>query len=270
MPQTPSLPVAQNLVEALDVEELDRDLFRGAVTVNTSGRLSLYGGQVAGQALRAAGLTVAPDRAPDSLHGYFLRPGKVDRPVILRVSRDRDGRSFSSRRVVAVQEGDVIFSMLASFHVHEESGSYEADGPDDVAGPEDLRTGWQALFLEVRDVNGTDPVDITQRASNRMWVRVPSRMPDDRLLHACALTYMSDLGTGFGRMAIENLPAGGPSIDHAVWFQQDVRADDWVLLDLWPMKAGAARGVYLGTLRGRNGALAAMLAQEMLLRPPSE
>jgi acyl-CoA thioesterase-2 len=269
LPQTPSLPVAQNLIEALDVEELDRDLFRGPVTENTSGRLSLYGGQVAGQALRAAGLTVHPERAPHSLHGYFLRPGKVDRPVILRVSRDRDGRSFSSRRVVAVQEGDVIFSMLASFHVQEESGSYEADGPDGVAAPEDLRTGWQALFLEVRDVKGTGAVDVTQRASDRMWVRVPTRMPDDRLLHACALAYISDLGTGFGRLAIEGLPAGGPSIDHAVWFQQDVRADEWVLLDLWPMKAGAARGVYLGTLRGRDGALAAMLAQEMLLRPPS-
>ncbi len=267
MPALPSPPVARDLLEVLDVEELDRDLVRGPVAANTSGRLSLYGGQVAGQALRAAGLTAPHDRAPHSLHGYFLRPGKVDRPVILQVWRDRDGRSFSARRVVAVQEGDVIFSMVVSFHVHEESGSYEPDGPGDVADPDGLPTGWEGLFLEVREVTTTSPVDVTRRVSDRMWVRVPSRLPDDPLLHACALAYISDLGSGFGQLAIDGLAAGGPSIDHAVWFHRAVRADEWVLLDLWPMKAGAARGVYAGTLRGRDGALAAMLTQEMLLRP---
>ena len=259
--------VAHDLLEVLDVELLDRDLYRAPVAASFAGRPTIYGGQVAAQALRAAGLTVGDDRTPHSLHGYFLRRGTSAQPVILRVWRDRDGASFSARRVVAIQNGEVIFSMIASFHVPEESGSFEADGPADVPAPETLRERPGPWFVEVREVNVADEPEGIAWVSDRMWARVPSAMPDDPLLHACALTYISDLGSGFGRLSIPHLPPGGPSVDHAVWFHQPARADEWVLLDLVPVKAGAARGVYLGTVRSRDGSLAAMLSQEMLLRP---
>ena len=114
------------LAALLDLEVLDRDLFRGQNEKGAGARMSLYGGQVAAQALRAAGATVPPDRLPHSLHGYFLRPGRVDRPVILHVDRDRDGGSFSARHVRAVQDGEVIFSMVASFHAREDSATFDA------------------------------------------------------------------------------------------------------------------------------------------------
>jgi acyl-CoA thioesterase-2 len=259
--------VARDMLEILDVEMLDRDLFRGPISAIAREHPNLYGGQVAGQALRAAGLTVDSERRPHSLHGYFLRRGQAAHPVILRVWRDRDGASFSARRVVAIQEGEVIFSMIASFHVHEDSGAFEAEGPADVAAPETLETRADPFLVEIREVTRTDGPAGSERTSDRMWARVPTPMPDDPLLHACAITYISDLGSGFGQLPIEGLAVGGPSIDHAVWFHQHLRADDWVLLDLWPMKASGARGVYLGTVRGRDGSLGAMLSQEMLLRP---
>jgi len=265
--QTPAAPnTAHNLLEVLDVELLDRDLYRGPITTGHEVHPSLFGGQVAAQALRAAGLTVASDRAPHSLHGYFLRRGKSAQPVILRVWRDRDGASFSARRVVAIQGGEVIFSMIASFHVHEESGSYEADGPADVPTPESLDERPGPWFVEVREVTKPVEHDGVAWVSDRLWARVPEPMPDDPLLHACALTYISDLGSGFGGLTVPGLAQGGPSIDHAVWFHQAIRADEWMLVDLSPVKAGGARGVYLGTVRSRDGALGAMLSQETLLR----
>jgi acyl-CoA thioesterase II len=247
---------------------LDRDLFRAPnEEVAANSRRSLFGGQVAGQALRAAGLTVPEDRVPHSLHGYFLRPGQVNRPVILHVDRDRDGGSFSARHVRAVQEGEVIFSMVASFHAHEQGVTYDAvptrGGPD----PDDLQVRPSALFMEVREVMPTTIGDGQIRHSDRLWVRAASALPaDDPLLHACALAYVSDLGSGFGQVEVEGLPAGGPSIDHSVWFHTPVRADEWMLLELWPLKAGNARGVYHGSLRSQSGELGAVFAQEMLLR----
>src|SRR3954454_10069514 len=126
------------LAELLELERLDRDLFRGENEPGARERFSLYGGEGAGQALRAAGATVADDRLPHSFHGYFLRPGMVDRPVIFEVDRDRDGGSFSARHVRAVQEGEVIFSMLASFHTHRESPTLDAVTTHDAPDPESL------------------------------------------------------------------------------------------------------------------------------------
>lgn len=257
-----------DLLTILDIETLDRDLFRAPVTGNTRAFTSLYGGQVAAQALRAAGLTVPGGRYPHSLHGYFLRRGHVDRPVILRVDRDRDGRSFSARRVVAIQNGEVIFSMLASFHGDEASATYEAEGPAGLPDPESLPPRFEGWVLDVREINTAGVIDGVEVQSDRMWVRVPAPLPDDRLVHACALTFASDLGTGFGQLRVPGLSTGGASIDHAVWFHRPVRLDDWTLLDLRPVMAGGARGVYLGTMRDREGSLAAMLSQELLLRPP--
>src|SRR6476469_9381291 len=135
----------QNLAELLELEVLDRDLFRAENEAGAEARLALYGGQVAAQALRAAGATVPPERLPHSLHGYFLRRGLVDRPVILHVDRDRDGGSFSARHVRAVQDGEVIFSMVASFHVPEASPTFDAVPTRGGEDPEELPQRTAAL-----------------------------------------------------------------------------------------------------------------------------
>jgi acyl-CoA thioesterase II len=255
-----------DLSSLLELERLDRDLFRASNEPGASNRLSLYGGQVAGQALRAAGMTVPSDRMPHSLHGYFLRPGQVDRPVILQVDRDRDGGSFSARHVRAVQDGDVIFSMVASFHAPEPGVAYDAAPTRAGGNPEELSGRPSPLLVEVREVTPTRIGDGQVRHSDCLWVRAATELPDDPLVHACAVAYVSDLGSGFGQVEVEGLPAGGPSIDHSIWFHTSIRADEWMLLELWPLKAGNARGVYHGSLRSEAGALGAVFAQEMLLR----
>jgi acyl-CoA thioesterase-2 len=261
---------AADLATTLDLEVLDTDLYRGVNTVSAAERTALYGGQVAAQALMAAGLTVEADRAPHSLHGYFLRPGQPDKPVLLHVDRDRDGGSFSARHVSAKQDGQVIFSMLASFH-HDEPGGALDEVPtrgDVVPPPEDCPVRLVDGMLELREVRWSEPEPDRIYVPDTMWVRAAASVGDDRLTQACALTYISDLGSGFGQVELPAVARGGPSIDHAVWFQTPVRADDWLLLELWPAKAGGARGVYLGSVRDRSGALGASLVQEMLLRLP--
>lgn len=249
----------------LELEHLDRDLYRGIHTVDARDRTSLFGGQVMAQALRAAGLTVPEDRYPHSLHGYFLRPGRADLPVILHVDRDRDGRSFSARHVAAVQDGQVIFSMLASFHGDEPGGTL--DGVPTLASPPPDRGEpmvWNALF-ESHDLD----VEPTPGAMtpHRRWVRALEPVPpEDRLLQACGLTYASDFGSGFETVDEPGIPKGGPSIDHALWFQAPIRIDEWLLIELWPTKVGGARGVYFGSMRAADGRLGATLAQETLLR----
>lgn len=258
-----------DLVALLDLEQLDRDLFRGENEPTARERLSLYGGQVAAQALRAAGATVSSERTPHSLHGYFLRRGRVEMPVVYHVDRDRDGGSFSARHVRAVQDGEVIFSMLASFH-----DATGVDAPVDFDAvatrggdpPETLKERPSPLLADVREITPTRIADGQLRHSDRLWVRAATELPDDPLLHACALTYVSDLGSGFGQVEQDGLPTGGPSIDHTVWFHAPIRADAWMLLELWPMKAGSARGVYGGSLRSEDGRLGAVVMQEMLLR----
>jgi acyl-CoA thioesterase-2 len=229
-------------------------------------RPSLFGGQVAAQALMAAGLTVPDALYPHSLHGYFLRPGQTDRPVILQVNRDRDGRSFSARHVAAVQDGEVIFSMLASFHLGDGASVFDEVDQLDVRAPEESTPVSSDSLLEIRHVTLNEVVDGHQRYSDCMWIRAAHLLPDDRLTQACALTYLSDLGTGFGQVLSEVMGTGGPSLDHALWFHEPIRADEWVLLRLWPAKAIAARGVYHGALRDQSGRLGGMLAQEHLLR----
>ncbi len=257
---------AHDLAALLDLEVLDRDLFRAENEAGARSRLSLYGGQVAAQALRAAGATVPPERVPHSLHGYFLRRGRVDRPVILHVDRDRDGGSFSARHVRAVQDGEVIFSMIASFHALEDSATFDAVTTRGGTDPAQLPERPSGLLVEVREVTPTTIGEGQIRHSDVLWVRAASRLPDDPLVHACAVTYVSDLGSGFGQVDVPGLPAGGPSIDHSVWFHEPIRADEWMLLELWPLMASSSRGVYSGSLRSEDGRLGAVLTQEMLLR----
>ena len=260
---------AVDMVSVLDLEPLDRDLFRAHNAISARNRKSLYGGQVAAQALRAAGLTVEDGRHAHSLHGYFLRPGRADRPVILHVDRDRDGRSFSARHVRAVQEGEVIFSMLASFQHDEPSATYDAVRTSTPPPPDPDATGRGDHITEMRPITPMQIEGERITYPDALWIRVKEPLPDDRLLRACALTYASDMGSGFGQLRVDGLPSGGTSIDHTCWFHADIAVDDWLLLELQPHKAGGARGVYTGGLRDRNGTLGLFCSQELLLCPHS-
>ena len=258
------LELADDLASLLTLERVDRDLFRGR-NANYGPRQTLFGGQVAAQCLLAAAATVEPERLPHSLHGYFLRAGRVDLPVIFEVDRDRDGGSFSARHVIAVQEGEVIFSMVTSFHMETDCTVFDDAPHREAPEPEQApRRPWSTL-LEVHEVTPTN--FLKGVFTDCLWVRSAKRLDDDRLLHRAGLTFLSDLGTGFGQQDRALVGRGGPSIDHSVWFQEDIRADDWVLIDLRPVKARNARGTYHGSLRDRDGRLGATLYQEQLLLP---
>lgn len=251
------------LLDILDLERIDTDLFRS--TLVFAERFPLYGGQVAAQALRSAGLTVPAGRLPHSMHGYFLRPGDASRPTVFRVDRDRDGRSFSARRVVAIQNGDVIFNMSASFHVPEDGRDDQVTKPPHVPPPEEcLPFRLPRLFsMEARRTDGS-PTDSYR--PTRFWARCTSRMGEDPLLHACVLTYLSDITNGLASLEDDHNRSGA-SIDHTVWFHRPVRTDDWVLMDDTPHSVAAGRGWYTGSVFDGSGRLAASYAQEALFRP---
>ena len=258
------------LLAVLDLEELDRDIFRGVNPAGDDRRPRLFGGQVAAQAARAAGLTVPEDRRIHSLHGYFLRAGRADRPTILHVDRDRDGGSFSARHVAARQDGEVIMSLLVSFHIDEEGPEFQAVGlPPDVPAPEDVAppAGWfpHQSVLDLRITGTGRPRGQWGGPPHQFWTRARGPLPDDRLLHACVLTYLSDVGTGLEKLMLDE-PWWGPSLDHAVWFHHPGRMDDWVLVDLVPGAAAGARGFYTGTVHDREGRLLATIAQEHVMR----
>jgi acyl-CoA thioesterase II len=264
-----SPPFLPSMAELLDLEELDRDLYRGVNEYPANGRPTLYGGQVAAQALRAAGLTVPADRYPHSLHGYFLRVGRRDRPVLYKVDRDRDGNSFSARRVAAVQDGEVIFDLTASFHVERDGGEYPVPMPSVDTQPEGCPPEPYASNFPSAAALSVPPLFLNtfgDHVSNTMWVKIREPLSDDRLTQCCALTYLSDIGSGFGEVASHGLPSGGASLDHAIWFRSPIRADEWCLLDLKPLMAGGSRGLYSGAMYAADGRLGAMLTQELLLR----
>lgn len=264
MSPVPTDLYVDDVASMLELEELDRHLYRARNGSSSLKRQSLYGGQVAAQALMAAALTVEPDRLPHSLHGYFLRPGQVDRPVILSVDPDRDGRSFSARHVSAIQDGKVIFSMLASFHRGQPANLLDEVPNRSVPPPERCQAVHFDSAVDVREVTLSEVVDGRQLCSDCLWARAAAPVKDDPLVQACALVYLSDLGSGFGRMGPE-IGRGGSSLDHALWFHEPVRADDWILLDMRPRTATGIRGLYDATMRDREGRLAAVVAQENLL-----
>jgi acyl-CoA thioesterase-2 len=265
------------LLALLDLERLDRDLFRAGVGATwPTGRL--FGGQVAAQALRAAINTVDVEHFPHSMHGYFLRPGSPASPVLLHVDRIRDGRSFTTRRVVAVQEGEAIFTLGASFHRDEPDGEYQVPPPHGVPDPtadvewyeSPLSRFGDAGPFEVRELPPAQPdarggIETTRR----VWVRVRARLDDDRGLHACLLTFVSDMGAVYAAA----IPVGGglgtvmgASLDHAVWFHRPIRLDEWVLYDLRPASNAGSRGLVHGTFHTAGGTLGASVAQEALIR----
>jgi acyl-CoA thioesterase-2 len=254
--------------ELLDLEELDRDLYRGINEIPDNSRPTIYGGQIAAQALKAAGLTVPDGRHPHSLHGYFLRPGIRARNVIFKVERDRDGRSFSARRVSAVQDGAVIFDLTASFHIDEPGAEYTTP-IGDAPSPDDCRPEPFEHNFPRADARVVPPTFIDAQGhelSSTMWLRVREKLADDRLTHCCALAYLSDIGTGFLSTDVPGLPRGGPSLDHAMWFRAPIRADEWVLHRMLPLQAGGARGLYTGSMFQHDGTLGITIVQESLLR----
>ncbi|MFI2810006.1 MULTISPECIES: acyl-CoA thioesterase II [Microbulbifer] len=276
----------EKLSKLLDVEELDRNLFRSRQHVENY-RKVLFGGQVLGQALTAATRTVE-NRLPHSLHAYFLRPGSSDLPVIYDVDPIRDGGSFTTRRVVAKQHGRAIFNMSASFQIQEPGFDHQVDMPtDDVPDPESLKNTQQLAeeaglvseahdqrryMIDFRPVDPESYFDRKQREARCMfWLRAEGEMSDDPLEHRCALSYASDLallGTSLQPHPISLfdphlMPA---SLDHAMWFHRDFRADDWLLYVTDSPSASGARGFCRGQLFTRDGVLVASTAQEGLIR----
>lgn len=253
-----------SVLDLLALEEIDQNLYRG--TTITAEPYHLYGGQVAAQALFAAGRTVAAARVPHSLHGYYLRGGDAGRPTIFRVERDRDGRSFSARRVVALQGGKVIFNMSASFHTPESGADVQVASIPDRTDPTTARPLELPRLFSMEGRNCPQPYPGAEWPT-RFWARCTADLPADPLVHACVLTYLSDISSGLSALHDETSHTGS-SLDHAVWFHRPVRLDDWVLMDLVPHSVAGGRGWYTGTIHSMDGTLGASLTQEALFRAP--
>lgn len=268
------------IVTSLDLEFIDKNLFRGHPPYWETGRL--FGGIVAAQALSAAYQTIE-DVHVHSFHSYFLRPGDPEMPVIYDVDCIRDGRSFATRRVVARQRGEAIFNLSASFHKVEEGFEHQAEMPDvgspeDAPRPEDfgltprdyIPRFWQleGMPLEIRNYHGPD--DWEPGIKNRnVWFRVNGNIADDPVLHRLMLTYLSDLTllSTSVRMHVKNFDhVMAASLDHAVWFHREFRADEWLLYSTYSPSASGARGFNLGQFFDVDGNLVASTAQEGLMR----
>lgn len=281
-------PVLANLVTLLGLERLDRDLFRGHS--QDLGWGAIFGGQVLGQALSAAARTVPEDRAVHSLHAYFLRAGDLSKPILYQVDRIRDGHSFATRRVVAVQEGEAIFSLAASFHCSE-PGFDHHDAMPEVIGPEGLlserdlavRLGdrvperlrpmaTSARPIELRPVIPRNPLRPTPTPPKRhVWLRAIDTLPAHAALHCYLLAYASDfslLGTSLDPHGVSWLTPGMQmaSLDHAMWFHRPFRMDDWLLYAIDSPSASQALGLVRGQFFDRAGRLVASVAQEGLIR----
>jgi acyl-CoA thioesterase II len=279
------------LVLLLDLEPIEVNIFRGVSP--DEDRQRVFGGQVAGQALVAAGRTVErDDSALHSLHAYFLRPGDPNVPIVYDVDRIRDGKSFTTRRVVAIQHGRAIFTMAASFHVREDGFEHQLPMPG-VPDPETLPT-LQARLAPYKDKLGDwleRPRPIDQRyvsptngnpferrraaglePHQLLWLRADGTLPDDPMLHACVVTYASDLSLLDTSMLPhqvspwDNQAWQVASLDHAMWFHRPFRADEWLLYEQESPSAAAARGFNRGSIFTRDGRLVVSVMQEGLIR----
>ena len=281
--------VLSELVALLSLERIEENLFRGQS--QDLGWSQVFGGQVLGQALSAATQTVPVDRIVHSLQAYFLRPGAVDKPIVYDVDRSRDGQSFATRRVVAIQHGKPIFHLSASFHIDEAGFEHAAPMPD-VPPPEGLATEaelWRRhearipasmrarLFadrpIELRPV---DPVELfapePKAPQHAIWVKAAGPLGDDPALHRYLLAYCSD----FGFVTTSLRPHGASwvdgtvqtaSIDHVMWFHRPFRIDEWLLHVMESPSAAGSRGFVRGSFFDRQGRLVASTAQEGLIRP---
>ncbi len=268
-------------LELMDLQALDLDLTLGQPG---KGEGRLFGGLVAAQAVVAAGRTVGGDRPIHSLHGYFLRPGRHDRPLRFVVDRIRDGKTFTTRRVVVHQAGEAIFNLSASFCQPEEGISHdgpepEAPAPESVEpweqvraralGAQQLPGFWSPLDLRMIDLPPFEEGE-TSPPFQRCWMRVRGALPPDPLLHAAMLVYASDRTLLMTATRPHGLPFArrfGASLDHAVWIHRPLRLDDWLLYVAESPVAHAARGLIFGGLYDRGGTRIASVAQEGLIRP---
>ncbi|MBS2021351.1 MAG: acyl-CoA thioesterase II [Deltaproteobacteria bacterium] len=283
-----------DLVRLLALERIEENVFRGQS--QDLGWGQVFGGQVLGQALSAAAQTVPADRHVHSLHAYFLRPGDVTRPVLYNVDRIRDGTSFTTRRVVAIQNGRPIFNLSSSFQI-DEAGLEHQDVMPAAPPPESLSTEQERLLkhvdrlpkgmrertkaerpfeLRAADDAEGDPGAPQKRAATRLvWVKATGQLPDDPALHRYLFTYASD----FSFVTTSLLPHGVSwltpgmqvaSIDHVIWFHQQFRCDEWLLYAMESPAAHGARGLVRGRVFTRDGRLVATVAQEGLIRqrPP--
>jgi acyl-CoA thioesterase-2 len=276
-----------DLLQHLTLERLDENLYRGE-SRDTGGH-HLFGGQVLGQSLIAASQTVE-GRGAHSMHGYFLRPGDKKVPVIYEVDRIRNGRSYTTRRVVAIQHGQPIFNMSASFQVREEGIEHQIEMPD-VPGPDGLPDMTELLrqareevseklsrFLarqrpiEFRPIDPTDPFEPDPRPPFRqIWFRADAILPDDPAIHKAMLAYASDyslLGTALLPHALTFLQGTirAASLDHAMWFHREFRMDEWLLYAMDSPSASHGRGFSRGNFFNRDGRLVASVTQEGMIR----
>jgi len=270
------------LLELLAPLSLGGDQF--SVPAGAEGRVRLYGGQVVAQALAAATATVAGDRPAHSLHAYFIRAGRVDTPTFFRVMRDRDGRSVSARRVEASQDGEPILTLSVSFHEGEAGPEHSEVGFPDVPDPESLPSYVDLLppdmssrmtlgpmtEMDIRPIDGCGP-DMTLGGPPRglMWFRIPAGISEDAAVQRVLLSYASDMGLLAAAMRPHpelSLRSRVASLDHAVWFHDEARVDDWLLYAHDSPWAARARGLVRGSILSRDGRLIASVAQEGLLR----
>jgi acyl-CoA thioesterase-2 len=284
-------PPGGSFRDLLRIEQLDENRFRGRC--HAGAPLRAFGGQVAAQALTAGGRTIAAGRRVHSLHGYFLRPGDPSRPIDYEVERVRDGMAYATRRVTAVQRGEAIFTLSASFKRPQESTERRSAMPP-VPGPEELPDSlrvwaetapedfgrWTGLHsLDLRfvppDAPGLPPA-CPGLVQQYVWLRTGTPLPaDDPLLQVCALTYLSDLtlaSTTALHLQPHRFQRSEPtrallaSLDHAMWFHRPFRADDWLLFAQRSPSAGDGRGLAMGEFYDRDGVLVASAVQEALLR----
>ncbi len=275
------------LLDLLDLEQIEVNIFRGRSPDETVQRV--FGGQVAGQALVAAGRTVPGDRPVHSLHAYFIRPGDPAVPLVYVVDRVRDGRSFTTRRVSAIQHGHTIFTLSASFH-RPEAGLEHATPMPHVPPPEDVRRNAERLGralggplprhyrdspIDLRSV-GPLPIEAAgdpslRTTKNLVWLRVDGELPEDPLLHVCLMTYASDLTLldtvllGHGVSWYDGHTSGA-SLDHAMWFHRPFRADQWLLYAQDSPIAYGALGLARGEVFTAGGDLVVSVVQEGLIR----
>lgn len=248
------------LTQLLRLDRFDTGLFRSTHVLGEA--RPLYGGQVISQALMACGLTVEEGRDPHSLHGYFLRRGDAGRRVIFRVENDRDGRSYSARRVVAIQDGAVILNMSCSFRTVTTGAERTKSDVTPLADPAECRPipAGPDIALEARV---QDWPTAEQYFPTKFWVRPNCSLPEnDSLAHAAAIAYMTDFSAGLSR--VHGSEILGPSLDHSVWFHRTPRWNDWLLVDYGAGFAAGKRGWYPGSVIDGNGEIVASLAQEMV------
>ncbi|WP_194419694.1 acyl-CoA thioesterase [Microbacterium abyssi] len=280
-----------DLLDVLDLDESQarttEDIFTGRSHAMPTGRI--YGGQVLGQSLLAAERTMPPDRAAHSMHGYFLRPGDSSQGITIAVDRIHDGRSFSTRRAQAYQNGVPIFSMIASFQDEAPGVEHAEPMPAGVPAPEELTP--DEVLLEGADPGllrmlARRPVDIRHVEAplylsadgepaphQAVWMRLRAPMPDDQRLHRAALAYLSDMTIQESILRAHGIQWATPglkvaSLDHAMWWHRPARVDEWMLFAQKSPNARGGRGLATGRIYTRDGVLAASVSQEIMIRVP--